>query len=322
MVVVVIGGTGHIGTYLIPRLVMAGHEVISVSRQQREPYSPHALWKSVRDVNIDREEAEASGSFGAQIRALEGEVVIDLICFTPASATEIVETLKGHVRHFIHCGTMWVHGHSDLVPTREEQERKPFGEYGINKAKIESYLLASAKDGGFPATILHPGHITGPGWLPVNPAGNLDPEVFLRLAQGKEVVLPNLGMETVHHVHADDVAQAFMNSIDNRERSIGEAFHIVSEQAITLRGYAQAMARWFGRDAQLGFLSWEEWKSTTNQQNAELTWDHIAHSPNGSIEKARRLINYQPRYTSLQAVQEAVAHYFAMKGIEISNVKS
>ncbi len=55
----------------------------------------------------------------------------------------------------------------------------------------------------------HPGHIVGPGWIPINPAGHLNPEVFTRLAHGQEVVLPNLGMETLHHVHADDVAQSF-----------------------------------------------------------------------------------------------------------------
>jgi nucleoside-diphosphate-sugar epimerase len=30
--VVVIGGSGHVGTYLVPRLVSAGFEVVSVSR--------------------------------------------------------------------------------------------------------------------------------------------------------------------------------------------------------------------------------------------------------------------------------------------------
>jgi nucleoside-diphosphate-sugar epimerase len=29
MRIVVIGGTGHVGTYLVPRLVMAGHEVLA-----------------------------------------------------------------------------------------------------------------------------------------------------------------------------------------------------------------------------------------------------------------------------------------------------
>ncbi len=32
MRVVIIGGTGHVGTYLVPRLVQAGYEVINISR--------------------------------------------------------------------------------------------------------------------------------------------------------------------------------------------------------------------------------------------------------------------------------------------------
>ncbi len=55
---VIIGGTGHVGTYLVPRLVEAGHEVIAVSRQKRAPYQAHAAWGSVQQVEIDRTEAE------------------------------------------------------------------------------------------------------------------------------------------------------------------------------------------------------------------------------------------------------------------------
>ena len=33
--IVVIGATGHIGTYLVPRLADGGHEVIAVSRGTR-----------------------------------------------------------------------------------------------------------------------------------------------------------------------------------------------------------------------------------------------------------------------------------------------
>jgi nucleoside-diphosphate-sugar epimerase len=34
--------------------------------------------------------------------------------------------------------------------------------------------------------------------------------------QGGEICLPNLGLETVHHVHVDDVAQAFMRAMEGR----------------------------------------------------------------------------------------------------------
>ncbi|MEQ6118181.1 NAD-dependent epimerase/dehydratase family protein [Reichenbachiella sp. MALMAid0571] len=310
MKVVVIGGTGHVGTFLVPRLVMAGHEVISVSRQERAPYNVHPAWKSVKQVTIDRTEAEAKNTFGEQIRALTPDAVIDLICFTPESAKSLVESLQGQIQHFIHCGTTWVHGHSEQVPTTEDQNRNPICDYGRKKAAIESYLLSKAHKTGFPATILHPGHIVGSGWAPVNPAGNFNIEVFEKLANGEELILPNFGMETVHHVHADDVAQGFMQALSNWNNAVGESFHIVSAQAITLRGYAMAMAAWFGQEANLKFLPWEEWKKTVSQKDALATWDHIAHSPNCSIDKARRLLNYAPRYSSLQAIQESVKYLF------------
>jgi nucleoside-diphosphate-sugar epimerase len=306
MRVVIIGGTGHVGTYLVPRLVAAGHEVVCVSRQQRAPYQANDAWNSVTMVSLDRAELERRGEFGKAILELNPEVVIDMICFTADSAQQLVEALRGKITHFLHCGTMWVHGHSTEVPTDETQPRYPFDQYGIDKAAIEAYLLQEAKEAGFPATLLHPGHIVGPGWFPVNPAGHLDPDVFKRLATGQEVILPNLGMETLHHVHADDVAQAFAQAILYRDVAIGQSFHVVSPKAITLRGYAEAIAKWFGQTANLKFFPWEEFSKLVSERDAELTWDHIAHSPCGSIEKARRLINYQPRYTSLEAVQEAI----------------
>jgi nucleoside-diphosphate-sugar epimerase len=306
MRVVIIGGTGHVGTYLVPRLVEAGFEVICVSRQQHQPYQPQGAWQAVRPVQIDRATAEQSGEFGAQIRALEPDVVIDMICFTPESARHLVEALRGQVQHFLHCGTIWVHGPSMEVPTTEMQPRRPFGDYGVNKAAIEEYLLAEARRHGFPATILHPGHIVGPGWAPLNPAGHFDPQVFVQLARGEEVALPNFGLETVHHVHADDVAQIFMQAIAHRSCAVGESFHVVSPAALTLRGYAEGMAAWFGQPARLRFLPWEEWRTTVTADQARATWDHIAHSPNCSIAKAQRLLDYRPRYSSLQAVQESV----------------
>ena len=303
---VIIGGKGHVGTYLTPRLVEAGHEVLCITRGQREPYLPHAAWKQVQQIQLDRAAEEAAGAFGARVRDLKPDIVIDMICFTLASAQQLVEALRGQVQHFLHCGTMWVHGPSAQVPTTETQPRKPFGEYGIQKAAIEAYLLREARASGFPATALHPGHIVGQGWAPLNPAGHFNPQVFARIARGEELILPNLGQETVHHVHADDVAQSFMQAIAHWSSAVGESFHVVSPQALSLRGYAEAMYAWFGQPARLAFAPWDEWRKGVTAQEAAATWDHIAHSPNGSIAKAERLLEYSPRYSSLGAVQESV----------------
>jgi nucleoside-diphosphate-sugar epimerase len=206
----------------------------------------------------------------------------------------------------VHCGTIWVHGPSVEVPTREDAPRRPFGEYGTRKAAIESFLLEQARAGRLPVSILHPGHLVGRGWTPVNPAGNFNPQVFSDLASGREVTIPDLGLTTLNHVHVDDVAQAFVRTVARQEAAVGEAFHVVSSTALTLRGYAERMAEFFGRTPRLRFVPYDEWRLSVSERDAAVTWDHLLHSPHCSIDKARSRLAYEPRYNPLDAVKESI----------------
>src|SRR3954452_21463718 len=128
--VVVIGATGHVGTYLVPRLVRAGHEVVALSRGTREPYRPAPEWRVVQRVTADRDAEDAAGTFGARIAALEPDVVIDMVCFTPGSARQLVDALRPARPLLLHCGTIWVHGPAARVPVTEDEPRTAFGDYG------------------------------------------------------------------------------------------------------------------------------------------------------------------------------------------------
>jgi nucleoside-diphosphate-sugar epimerase len=306
MRVVVVGATGHIGSYLVPRLVAAGHEVIAISRGTRSPYLEHPAWHQVTQVQADREAEDEAGVFGKRLAEAEPDAVVDLLCFTVPSARQVLDALATTGCYLLHCGTIWVHGTAVTVPVTEDAVRRPFGDYGTQKAAIEELLLSEARRGALPCTVLHPGHIVGPGWAPVNPAANFNLNVFERLAKGEELVLPNFGLETVHHVHADDVAQAFEKALAHPSRASGEAFHVVSEHAITLRGFAEKVAGWFGRTARLSFEPWESWAAKRDPADAQATWEHVSRSPSASIEKAVAVLGYRPRYTSLEAVYDAL----------------
>jgi nucleoside-diphosphate-sugar epimerase len=303
---VVIGGTGHIGTYLVPGLVRLGHQVTVISRGERTPYQSDAAWDKVELIHVDRNAEDAAGTFGQRVADLDPDVVIDLICFTEDSARRLAEALEGQVQHLLHCGTIWVHGPSATVPTREDAPRTPFGDYGIQKAAIERYLLGKARRDGFPVTVIHPGHICGPGWTPINPAGNFDLGVYEKLAHGEKVALPNLGLETLNPVHAADVAGSFLAAIASRSTAVGESFHAVASDAVTLRGYAEALAAWFGQPAHLGFLPLGEWERQVEEQHAGATRDHLMHSPNCSMAKAERLLGFKPRYSALESALDAL----------------
>jgi hypothetical protein len=84
---------------------------------------------------------------------------------------------------------------------------------------------------------------------------------------GSEVVLPNLGMETVHHVHATTSRQwAWHGGGGNRrEFSRGVA------RRLTLRGYAEAW-RVVRPGGPATLLGWEEWRHTVTEKDAAATW--------------------------------------------------
>jgi nucleoside-diphosphate-sugar epimerase len=304
--VVVIGATGHIGTYLVPRLVDAGHEVTAISRGTRGPYRASPQWDAVTTVTADREAQDAEGTFGDRVAALRPEVVIDLICFTKASALQLVEALRPSRPLLVHCGTIWVHGPALRVPVTEDEPRTGYGEYGTGKVEIEALLRSETQAGGVPAVVLHPGHISGPGWPVINPAGNLDPAVWTDLATGRPLALPDHGLGVLHHVHADDVAQAFELAL-SRPAAIGASFHVVAEQAMTQRGLAAGAARWFGREPVLDFVDWAEFTRRAGAEHAEITREHTARSITASIARAREVLQYAPKYSSLDALHEALA---------------
>src|SRR5215813_9553661 len=115
MRIVIIGGSGHVGTYLVPTLIEMGYEVVNITRGKGQPYLPHEAWKKVTQVVADRDAEDKAGTFGARVVDLKPDIVIDMVSFTLNSTQQIVESLDGRIQHFLHCGTIWAHGHSTQV---------------------------------------------------------------------------------------------------------------------------------------------------------------------------------------------------------------
>jgi nucleoside-diphosphate-sugar epimerase len=310
MRVLIVGGTGHIGSYLVPRLVGAGHDVTVIARRAKPQYTdPRILWPRVHWVEADREAEERDGGWARRMRAMETDVLVALICYEPSQNLTMVEAFRSRVRHFLHCGTIWAYGPTERAPYEEHFPRRPIGAYGIHKAEIESFLLARCRAERFPATVIHPGHICGRRWLPIDPQGTrTGVEVYVRLATEQEVCLPDRGLATLHHVHADDVAQLFERSIARPGAAIGESFSAVAPYAMSLLGCCRAVAGFFGKEPRIKFLPLEQMRTVLSPEAYEGTVEHVSHSPCASIEKARRLLGYAPRYTTEQIYQECLEH--------------
>src|ERR1700741_2026839 len=165
-----------------------------MSRGTRDPYHASPQWESVTRVTVDRDAEDEAGTFGTRVADLRPDVVIDLICFTAASARQLTDALRPSRPLLVHCGTIWVHGPALRVPVTEDEPRTAYGEYGTGKAAIEALLQRETIAGGAPSIFLPPGHISGPGWNGITPAGNLDTGVWNQLAAGEPLPLPDLGL--------------------------------------------------------------------------------------------------------------------------------
>ena len=274
----------------------------SLLRQPREdallPGLPGVC--QVREVRLDR----SSADFDKEVASLGCDVIVDMICFTEAELTRLVREIRGTVSQSLVIGSMWIHGTGDAVPVREEECREPMEEYGRNKLAISETIRRLWQQEGFPGTVIHPGHIIAPGHsLMIGPQGNRDMEIVRKLRDGETVLLPNFGLETVHHVHAEDVAGILLAAIHNRDAALGEEFHAVSERAVTLRGFCRMVAGFYGQTAHLEYLPYEEFARTIREEDAKETYEHISHSPSGSPEKTTRVLGYRTRSTE-QTVRE------------------
>jgi len=292
MKILVIGGTGHIGSYLVPRLVLSGHDVEVVARRPEPHYSdPRLTWGRVEWMIADRRAEEQDDTWQKRMADVDVDVVVDLICFTPEQNRTMVEAFEGRIRHFLHCGTIWSYGPSPRTPYREHYPRRPISDYGRKKAIIEAELVDRFQRGGFPATVIHPGHISGRRWLPIDPQGTRNgTDIYRKLAHGDVVHLPAFGRETLHHVHGDDVAQMFELAIHRREAALGQSFSAVAPYAMSLVGCCEFVASLFGKQPNIAFVTPAEMEAVLGAEVFAITQDHIQHSPCSSIDKAREVL--------------------------------
>ncbi|MDD3411194.1 MAG: NAD-dependent epimerase/dehydratase family protein [Eubacteriales bacterium] len=308
MKAIVIGGAGHIGTYLVPMLVKAGYETVSITRGNSRPYEEDPAWAKAVQVRLDRKDPE----FVRRIAAMNADVVADLINFDIEQTRAIVEALKNtRCTHYLYCSSCWSHGRAEVLPfDPDDLKKEPLDAYGKDKFASAQYLKDEYRRNGFPATVIHPCQISGPGWTIMNPWANKCLRPFEIIARGEKLYLPNFGMETLHHVHGYDVAQLFFLAITHRNQALGESFHAASGQSITLYGYAKLMYEFFGKEPDIDFLPWDKWcEYVGDPAECEDTYYHIARSGYYSLEKEQRLLAYHPRYTNVDTIKLAVQSY-------------
>ncbi len=139
--------------------------------------------------------------------------------------------------------------------------------------------------------------------LPIDNLGGRRADFISDIIAGRTLDLPNDGQALLQPVHVAELARAFLLAIQ-APASIGKIYNICLEKAVTIRRYMEITASSLGREEKLRMLPVEEMllkhAGSVNEVGLRFFANHMCYD----IRKAREQLNFVPRFTTEEAIEE------------------
>jgi nucleoside-diphosphate-sugar epimerase/ketosteroid isomerase-like protein len=255
MRVFVTGGTGHTGSYIIPELIAAGHEVTALARSDTSAAAVSALGARVRRgalEDLDGLKESAADSDGV-IHVAHRQDLLPSGGIDAVAAAELAivlaygEALGGTGKPLVAAGSIGSPGWENLGrPATEDDPALPGGDEYAGTLRVrnvvETAVVGLAERGVRSSVVRIPTimHSTtdSAGFLPL----------LIALAKEKGFVgYPADGANRWGAVHVRDVASLFRLALE--KGPAGKQWHAIGDGAIPFREIAEAMSSRLGLPA-------------------------------------------------------------------------
>ncbi|HEX3685459.1 MAG TPA: NAD-dependent epimerase/dehydratase family protein [Bryobacteraceae bacterium] len=229
--VLVIGGSGFVGSALIPALKAAGYDVSLLNRGNR-------LVPGTRQITVDRNDERSMLRSSRKF-----DVVMDTSAYTGRQTEVAFRAFGPYTRLWIHLGSAAVYRETPgRMPTEEDPigGAAVFGQYGQDKSQAEDFLL---RDLGTSTLILRPPYLYGPG-------NDNDWETFVwsRVLRNVPVIMPGQGRAMLQFLHVADLAQLLCSFVAGPwERKA--VYNVAEPTTITASAWVSALSDIAGKEA-------------------------------------------------------------------------
>jgi nucleoside-diphosphate-sugar epimerase len=229
----------------------------------------------------------------------------------------LLEAVQGKpLQRFVHMSSLGVYEPRHHAGTDESEPLPEQHLDGYTQTKVESEQLARsyAEKHGVPVVILRPGFIYGPRDRTVMP------NLVKRLAAGKVHYLGG-DQRVLNTIYIGNLVDATMQALDN-PKAVGQTYNLTDGERVTRERFFtaicngltlpqphQRLPRWLAALA-VRFLAWQQRRAIRKGRKPLLTpakYKFLLLNLDFSIEKAKRELGYNPRFTFDQGIAETIA---------------
>lgn len=319
MRVLVTGATGFTGGALVRRLVKEGVQVTAFVRSLKRAEPLRQLGVACKEVDITNasdvarhfEPFDRVFHIAALYRTEESDRSAFKRVNVDATRNLLEAAKQAGVGRFVHCSTVGVQGRIDDPPAAETYRFHPEDHY--QETKLEGELVAREYfAAGLPGAVVRPAGIYGPG-----------DTRFLKLFKGIQkgwFVLIGNGKTLYHFTYIDDLIDGFLLA-GNHPRALNEVFTIGGASHVTIREVVNTVADVVGKPRpQLRIPAWPVQLAAVmcvgickplgiNPPLYPRRLEFFTMSRSFSIDKARQLLGYEPKFSLQDGFARTAAWY-------------
>lgn len=251
MRVLVTGGAGFIGSHIVDRLILEGHEVVVVdnlSTGKRKNLNRNARfyktdiqsWRLERIFRNERPNIVMHLAAQMDVRRSVEDPMFDAQVNILGMLNVLQQAVKHGVRKVVFSSSGGaIYGEQEVYPAPESHVTQPLSPYGLSKLCGEQYLSYFQRVSGLQMVNLRYANVYGPRQDPHGEAGVV--AIFIqKLLNNEQAVINGNGRQTRDFVFVEDVVEANLSVMGQetqgtynvgtgQETSVNDLFRILQE---------------------------------------------------------------------------------------------
>jgi nucleoside-diphosphate-sugar epimerase len=263
MKVLFVGGTGVISTSCSELCIKHGIDLYLLNRGMSPRISPEG-------AKILRGDMQDVAHIKRILSGHTFDVVVNWIALEKKDVERDYELFRDHTAQYVFISSASVY-HKPIIKlpiTEDTPLYNPGWEYAQAKIDCENYLMHLFRQNNFPMTIVRPSHTYDQTRSPIR----LDYTFLHRLKRGKKILIQDDGTSPWTLTHARDFAKGFIGLLGNI-KSLGEAYHITSDEVLTWNQIAHILADQAHCEARIAYIPAEFVIRYDAGWGKNLTWD-------------------------------------------------